>query len=338
MSEYILGIETSCDETSAAVVKGGVETLSNIVSSQIDIHQKYGGVVPEIASRKHIEAIIPVIEESLDKADIPLDKIDGIAVTRGPGLVGALLVGVATAKSISFVKGVPLMGINHIESHIYANFLSNRNIPFPLVCLIVSGGHTDLVYMPEHGIYELLGKTRDDAAGEAFDKAARVLGLGYPGGPVIDRMAQKGDGSKIRFPRAFLESGSYDFSFSGLKTAVLKKAEQLDQDTNSAITYEDLAASFQDAVAEVLVRKTIAAAESKNVKSIIASGGVAANSQLRTSLEEEACKKGYYFHVPPLSLCTDNAAMVACLGHYKHKAGIFSGLDLNALANYPLGK
>ncbi len=338
MSEYILGIETSCDETSAAVVKGGVEALSNIVSSQIDIHQKYGGVVPEIASRRHIEAIIPVIEESLDKADISLDKIDGIAVTRGPGLVGALLVGVATAKSISFVKGVPLMGINHIESHIYANFLSNRNIPFPLVCLIVSGGHTDLVYMPEHGIYELLGKTRDDAAGEAFDKAARVLGWGYPGGPVIDRMAQKGDGSKIRFPRAFLESGSYDFSFSGLKTAVLKKAEQLDQDTNSAITYEDMAASFQDAVAEVLVRKTIAAVESKNVKSIIAAGGVAANSQLRASLEEEACKKGYYFHVPPLSLCTDNAAMVACLGHYKHKAGIFSGLDLNALPNYPLGK
>ena len=337
MADLILGIETSCDETSAAVVADGRHLLSNIVASQISVHEKYGGVVPEIASRKHIEAIIPVIEEALSVAGVTLDDLAGIAVTRGPGLVGALLVGVAAAKSIAYVKKIPLMGINHIESHIYANFLDNPDISFPVVCLIVSGGHTDLVYIPRHGEYELLGKTRDDAAGEAFDKVARTLGLGYPGGPIMDRLAKTGNPDAVKLPRAYLENGSYDFSFSGLKTAVMQ-AEQRADKQNQRIPIEDMAASFQSAVVEVLVNKTLAAAREKNAVSIIIAGGVAANSELRSSLEKKARAEGFCFHKPPMELCTDNAAMVACLGYYQWTMKRYAGLDLNAVPSLPLGQ
>ncbi len=337
MRNLILGIETSCDETSAAVVEDGRTLLSNIVASQIDIHQKYGGVVPEIASRKHIEAIIPVIEEALTSADISLDDLSAVAVTRGPGLVGALLVGVAAAKSIAYTKKIPLLGINHIESHIYANFLDNPDIPFPVVCLIVSGGHTDLVYIPEHGEYERMGKTRDDAAGEAFDKVARALGLGYPGGPIIDQLASAGNPNAVQLPRAYLESGSYDFSFSGLKTAVMQ-AVQRSTKMEEPIGMADMAASFQGAVVEVLVNKTIAAAKEKQAASVIIAGGVAANSELRRRLSEAALAAGFTFHKPPMELCTDNAAMVACLGYYQWTKKRFAGLDLNAVPSLPLGQ
>jgi N6-L-threonylcarbamoyladenine synthase len=337
MAKLILGIETSCDETSAAVVADGRHLLSNIVASQIDIHQKYGGVVPEIASRKHIEAIIPVIEEALSTAGAALSDLSAIAVTRGPGLVGALLVGVAAAKSIAYAKRIPLLGINHIESHIYANFLDDPDIPFPVVCLIVSGGHTDLVYIPEHGEYELMGRTRDDAAGEAFDKVARALGLGYPGGPIIDQLASRGNPKAVKLPRAYLESGSYDFSFSGLKTAVMQATKRANI-TGVDISMEDMAASFQTAVVEVLVDKTMAAAKGKKAASIIIAGGVAANSELRTSLEKAALAAGFCYHKPPMELCTDNAAMVACLGYYQWTMKRFAGLDLNAVPSLPLGQ
>jgi N6-L-threonylcarbamoyladenine synthase len=332
MSVIILGIETSCDETSAAVVADGHRVLSNVIASQIDIHQKYGGVVPEIASRKHVEAILPVIREALEQAQVKLEDIDGVAVTRGPGLVGALLVGVAAGKSIAYVRGIPLLGINHIESHIYANFLDHPDIPFPIVCLIVSGGHTELVYMPAHGVYEPLGKTRDDAAGEAFDKVARALGLGYPGGPIMDALAATGSSQGIVLPRAYLEPGSFDFSFSGLKTAVMHRMEAAPD-----IPLANMAAAFQEAVTDVLVVKTMAAARSKQAATILVAGGVAANSHLRNILRKQAEKEGFIFNIPPLVYCTDNAAMVACLGYYQLQAGRYAGLDLNAVPDLPLG-
>jgi len=337
MSELLLGIETSCDETSAAVVRDGREILSNIIASQIDIHRKYGGVVPEIASRKHLESVLPVIQEALDAAGAELADLTGVAVTRGPGLVGALLVGVAAAKSIAYVRRLPLLGVNHIEGHVYANFLANPEIEFPQLCLIVSGGHSDLVLVHGHGHYEPLGRTRDDAAGEAFDKVARVMGLGYPGGPLIDKLAKSGNPQAVDLPRVRLENGSYDFSFSGLKTAVINywhRSQQKGEPVNQA----DLAASFQQAVVDVLVEKTIAAARQYRIGHIMLAGGVAANSALRANLRTAAAADGLSLTVPPLVLCTDNAAMIACAGYYRLRRGKTASLALNAVPYLKLGE
>ncbi|GAB6179604.1 tRNA (adenosine(37)-N6)-threonylcarbamoyltransferase complex transferase subunit TsaD [Desulfotomaculum defluvii] len=337
MSITILGIETSCDETSAAVLVDGVDLRSNIVASQIEIHKKFGGVVPEVASRKHLENVHPVIIEALDKAGINLADLDAVAVTYGPGLVGALLVGVAAAKAMAYSLDIPLIGVNHLEGHIAANFLAQPDLQFPLLCLVVSGGHSDLVYLPNRGEYKLLGRTRDDAAGEAFDKIARSMGLGYPGGPLIDKLAKMGNPQAIRFPRAYLEEGSFDFSFSGLKSAVLNylnRAKMLNEEINQA----DLAASFQRAVVEVLVDKTIQAARQTGVKTLVVAGGVAANQGLRELLQERAPSVGCQVFFPPLNLCTDNAAMIACAGYYKFLRGDFAPLTLNAVPGLPLGE
>ncbi|NLJ76080.1 MAG: tRNA (adenosine(37)-N6)-threonylcarbamoyltransferase complex transferase subunit TsaD [Peptococcaceae bacterium] len=337
MGVNILGIETSCDETAAAVVVDGAEIRSNIISSQVDVHQKFGGVVPEIASRKHLELITPVIEEAMEESGLKFADLDAVAVTYGPGLVGALLVGVAAAKALAYGLDLPLLGINHIEGHIYANFAVTPDLEFPLVCLVVSGGHTDLVYMEKHGNYQVLGKTRDDAAGEAFDKVARTLGLGYPGGPLIERLAQSGDPGAIELPRAYLEKGSLDFSFSGLKSAVinfLHRARQRGEQVNQA----DLAAGFQQAVADVLVDKTIEAAKGAGVSTILLAGGVAANSKLRKDFMDKAGHLSLRVHVPPLILCTDNAAMIACAAYYKFLRGSFAPLTLNAVPSLKLGE
>lgn len=337
MSITILGVETSCDETAAAVLVDGVELRSNIVASQVEVHKKFGGVVPEVASRKHLENVNPVIMEALDKAGITLRDITAVAVTYGPGLVGALLVGVAAAKALAYALDIPLIGVNHLEGHIAANFLARPDLEFPLLCLVVSGGHSDLVYMPHRGVYQPLGRTRDDAAGEAFDKVARAMGLGYPGGPLIDKLARQGDPEAIKFPRAFLEEGSLDFSFSGLKSAVLNylnRARMLNEEINMV----DLAASFQRAVVEVLVDKTIVAAERCEVKTIMMAGGVAANGGLRSLLEQRAADVGCRVVYPPLNLCTDNAAMIACAGYYKFLRGDFAPLTLNAIPGLPLGE
>jgi N6-L-threonylcarbamoyladenine synthase len=330
-----LGIETSCDETSAAVLDGGKNILSNVITSQMELHKKYGGVVPEIASRKHIENIIPVIQEALDKAGVTLDDIDSIGVTYGPGLVGALLVGLSTAKAVAYGRNIPLIGVNHIEGHIYANFLEDPELAPPFVCLIVSGGHTHLVYMKDYGEYEILGITRDDAAGEAFDKTARVLGLGYPGGPVIDKLAAKGNPEAYAFPRAYLEPDSLDFSFSGVKTAVLNLINSMKQKGREVNT-ADVAASFQEAVVEVLVEKTLKAAERKNAGTIVLAGGVAANSRLRGLLIERAEGVGLRVRYPSPVLCTDNAAMIASCAYFRYVKGERSALSLNAVANLGL--
>lgn len=332
----ILAIETSCDETSVAVIEDGKKILTNIISSQIPCHQKFGGVVPEIASRKHVELINGVIEEALQEAKLNFDQIDAVAVTYGPGLVGALLVGVSAAKALAYTLEVPLIGVNHMEGHIYANFLSH-DLEFPVVCLVVSGGHTEIIHISGHGQYENLGKTRDDAAGEAFDKVARALGLGYPGGPLIDKLAKEGNPEAITLPRAFLEEGSLDFSFSGLKSAVLNhlnRASQKGEEVNKA----DLAASFQRSVTDVLVVKTIAAAQKAKVSKVILAGGVAANNELRSRLEAEANKVGIKIYYPPLVLCTDNAAMIGSAAYYKYLRGEFAPLNLNALPNLKLGE
>ncbi|NQS75156.1 MAG: tRNA (adenosine(37)-N6)-threonylcarbamoyltransferase complex transferase subunit TsaD [Peptococcaceae bacterium] len=337
MGVNILGIETSCDETAAAVVVNGAEIRSNIISSQVDVHQKFGGVVPEIASRKHLELITPVIEEAMEEAGLEFADLDAVAVTYGPGLVGALLVGVAAAKALAYGLDLPLLGINHIEGHIYANFAVTPGLEFPLVCLVVSGGHTDLVYMEKHGSYQVLGKTRDDAAGEAFDKVARTLGLGYPGGPLIERLAQSGDPGAIELPRAYLEKGSLDFSFSGLKSAVinfLHRAGQRGEEVNQA----DLAAGFQQAVADVLVDKTIEAAKGAGVSTILLAGGVAANSKLRADFMDQAGRRSLQVHVPPLILCTDNAAMIACAAYHKFLRQSFAPPTLNAVPGLKLGE
>lgn len=333
----LLAIETSCDETSAAVVKNGTEILSNIISSQIEFHRKYGGVVPEVASRKHIEVIALVVKEALENAKTDFKHIDAIAVTYGPGLVGSLLVGLCYAKALAYSLKKPLIGVNHIEGHIYANFLkvpsTKSQAPrFPLLCLVVSGGHTNLILMKGHGQYETLGRTRDDAAGEAFDKVARFLGLGFPGGPVIDEIAKRGNPRAIEFPRAMMsEEYGYDFSFSGVKTAVVYHVKKKGLPSGKAL--DDLVASFQSAVVDMLVIKTIKAAKEKKVKTIALAGGVSANSELRRRLKESAEGEGLEVMIPPIELCTDNAAMIGCAGYYRLKRREHSDLNLTAVAN-----
>ncbi|WP_400245191.1 tRNA (adenosine(37)-N6)-threonylcarbamoyltransferase complex transferase subunit TsaD [Niallia sp. JL1B1071] len=323
----IMGMETSCDETAVSIVKNGTEILSNIVASQIESHKRFGGVVPEIASRHHVEQITLVMEEALSKADVTYEEIDAIAVTEGPGLVGALLIGVNAAKAISFAHDIPLVGVHHIAGHIYANQLVD-NLEFPLLALVVSGGHTELVVMREHGHFEVIGETRDDAAGEAYDKVARTLNLPYPGGPHIDRLAAEGNPKAVKLPRAWIE-GTYDFSFSGLKSAVINTVHNAEQ-RGEVIRPEDLAASFQESVVEVLVSKTVEAAEQYQVKQVVLAGGVAANKGLRTALVDKFKEMDFVkLTIPPLALCTDNAAMIAAAGTIFFEKGQRAQLDLN---------
>ncbi|WP_096186824.1 tRNA (adenosine(37)-N6)-threonylcarbamoyltransferase complex transferase subunit TsaD [Evansella halocellulosilytica] len=322
----ILGIETSCDETSAAIVKNGRDILSNVVSSQIESHKRFGGVVPEIASRHHVEQITYIIEEAMKEADVTFDDVDGIAVTEGPGLVGALLVGVNAAKALAFAQEKPLIGVHHIAGHIYANHIV-QELSFPLLTLVVSGGHTELIYMDEHASFHVIGETRDDAVGEAYDKVARTLGLPYPGGPHIDKLAHEGEVT-IDFPRAWLEDDSYDFSFSGLKSAVINKLHNAKQ-KNEELLVENVAASFQESVIDVLVTKTMKAAEEKQVNQLLLAGGVAANKGLRQKLTEACEQHGIHLTIPPLSLCTDNAAMIASAGTILYEQGVRSDDRLN---------
>ncbi len=337
MDVTILSIETSCDETSAAIVKNGREVLSNMIYSQIDIHKKFGGVVPEVASRNHVEKISQVVDEAMEEASVGFDDIDGIAVTYGPGLVGALLVGVSYAKGLSFTLNKPLVPVNHIEGHICANFIAHKDLEPPFISLVVSGGHTHIVHIKDYGDYEILGKTRDDAAGEAFDKVARSLGLGYPGGPLIDKLAKIGNERAIEFPRVYLEKDSLDFSFSGIKSAVLNYLNQQKQ-KNLPIVDEDVAASFQKAVVEVIADKVIVAAERVGVDTIVLAGGVAANSGLRKEFEEKLENKAIDFKFPPIILCTDNAAMIGSAGYYEYINGQFADQTLNAISNLKLGQ
>ena len=321
----ILGIETSCDETAAAVVKEGTTLASSIVASQIEVHHRYGGVVPELASRKHIEAIIPVVDESLHKADLSLKDIDAIAVTRGPGLVGALLVGFAFAKACAYALEIPWVGVNHLEGHINSVFLEPNPPTFPFVALLVSGGHTGIYHVTSHTTVELMGQTRDDAAGEAFDKVAKMLELGYPGGSVIDRISRAGDPDRIKFPRTYLDKSDFDFSFSGLKTAVNRYIMNHKDRIEDQIP--DIAAGFQEAVMDVLCYKAIRAAMVKGCDRIALVGGVAANSRLREKLRSDARRQGIRVHIPSLYLCGDNAAMIALIGYHYLNAGIVSGLQ-----------
>ncbi len=332
----IMSIETSCDETAVAIIKNGQEILADVVASQIATHQKFGGVVPEVASRKHLELINVVIDQALRESGLNFRDLTHYAVTYGPGLVGALLVGVSTAKALAFAAEKPLIGVNHIEGHVYANFLTNNDIQFPLVCLIVSGGHTNLVKILDHGQYEFLGATRDDAAGEAFDKIARALGLGYPGGPQIEKLAREGDPQAVELPRAWLEEGSFDFSFSGLKSAVLNYLNQCHM-KNIAVNKADVAASFQEAVLDVLVEKTMLAAQESQVKTVLLAGGVAANSFLRDKLKRRTQEVGIKLYYPPIKYCTDNAAMIGAAAHYKALRGEYADLDLNAVPNLKFG-
>lgn len=334
----ILAIESSCDETAAAVVKNGREVCSNIISSQIDLHTLYGGVVPEIASRKHIEKINQVIEEAIRVSGYELKDMDAIAVTYGPGLVGPLLVGVSEAKAISFATGIPLIGVHHIEGHISANYIENKELEPPFICLVVSGGHSHLVVVKDYGEYEIIGKTRDDAAGEAFDKVARAIGLGYPGGPKIDKLvAQEGNPDAIRFPRAKVEDSAYDFSFSGLKSAVLNYLNGC-QMKGEEVNIPDVAASFQQAVVDVLVEHAMHAVKQYEFDKFAIAGGVASNSALRKAFEERCKKENIEFYHPSPILCTDNAAMIGAAAYYEYQKGARSGLDLNAVPNLRLGE
>lgn len=333
----ILAIESSCDETAAAVVVNGRDVRSNIISSQIALHTLYGGVVPELASRKHIEKINQVILEALGTAGMKLEDMDAIAVTYGPGLVGALLVGVAEAKAISFASGIPLIGVHHIEGHISANYIENKELEPPFACLVVSGGHTHLVLVKDYGEYEILGRTRDDAAGEAFDKVARAIGLGYPGGPKIDKLSNEGNPDAIAFPRGHVGGSEYDFSFSGLKSAVLNYLNGAKMKGETVVA-ADVAASFQKAVVDVLVGHAMQACREYGFKKLAIAGGVASNSHLRAAFETECKKRKIEFYHPSPILCTDNAAMIGAAAYYEYKKGVRSGLDLNAVPNLKLGE
>ena len=332
----ILGIETSCDETSAAVVRNGREILSNIISSQVSLHQKYGGVVPEIASRRHLELILPVINQALDEAELTLKDIDAIGVTYGPGLVGSLLVGLSAAKALAFTLDKPLVGVHHIEGHIAANYLENPELKPPFIGLVASGGHSNVIYAMDYNSYEIMGETRDDAAGEAFDKIARALGLGYPGGPMIDKIAKEGRSDAINFPRVYFEQDSLDFSFSGLKTAALNYVNALEQ-KHERIPLNDVCASFQQAVVDVLVNNTFKAAIKRGVKDVCMAGGVAANSALRECMKNAAEKNGFNLFYPKPVLCTDNAAMIGSAAYFELLKGNISSLYLNAEPGLRLG-
>lgn len=333
----ILAIETSCDETSAAVVRDGRQVLSNVISTQIDIHKKFGGVVPEVAARKHLENVNIVVQEALQQAEIKLDEIDAIAVTSGPGLVGALLIGLTTAKALAYSINKPLIGVNHIEGHIAANYIQHKELKPPFVCLVASGGHSHIVKVRDYDSFEILGRTRDDAAGEAFDKIARALGLGYPGGPLIDMLSVQGNPRAINFPRAFLEEGSYDFSFSGLKSATLNYLNSIKM-KEEEINVADVAASFQAAVVEVLAEKLVRAAIEHNSRYAVLAGGVAANTSLRQELKRLGEQKGIEVLYPAPILCTDNAAMIGSAAYYRFLKGIYSDLTLNARPNLSIGE
>lgn len=324
---YILAIETSCDETAVAIIKDGKEIISNVVASQIESHKRFGGVVPEVASRHHVEQVTYILEEALSKADMTMKEMDAIAVTEGPGLVGALLVGVSVAKALAFSHQLPLIGVHHIAGHIYANQLLEP-FEFPLLSLVVSGGHTELILMKEHGVFEVIGETRDDACGEAYDKVARTIGVPYPGGPLVDKLAQTGEDT-LNFPRIYLEEDSYDFSFSGLKSAVINTVHNAKQ-KGEVLKKEDIARSFQESAVEVLVHKTKKAAQAFQVKQVIVAGGVAANSRLREALTETFSETDMHLAIPPLALCTDNAAMIGAAGYIAYQKGNRAGLDLNA--------
>ncbi|MDI6901298.1 MAG: tRNA (adenosine(37)-N6)-threonylcarbamoyltransferase complex transferase subunit TsaD [Anaerosomatales bacterium] len=334
-TDLVLAIETSCDETAAAVMRGGRELLSSVVATQVDFHARFGGVVPEIASRKHTEAIVGVAEEALARAGVSLGDLDALAVTRGPGLIGALVVGVAYAKGLALATGLPLVGVNHLEGHIFANRLADPELEAPLLALLVSGGHTAIVHVPEWGRYEVLGQTLDDAAGEAFDKVAKVLGLGYPGGPAIARLAGEGDPAAVDFPRAMMRSGDYDFSLSGLKTAVITYVDR-ERRAGRDVRLPDVAASFQAAVVDVQIAKTVRAALERGVEWVCLAGGVAANAALREGLRAELAEHGIRLSVPPFDLCTDNAAMIAAAAHFRLRRGGFLGLEAEATASLPL--
>ena len=331
-----LAIESSCDETSASILKNGRDVLSNIISTQIETHKKFGGVVPEVASRKHIENIDEVVQEALDTANMGFKDIDHIAVTYGPGMAGALLVGLSHAKALAYTLDIPLVGVNHIEGHVSANYIAHKDLKPPFITLIVSGGHTHLVEVKDYGVYEILGRTRDDASGEAFDKIARAMGLGYPGGPIIDKLAKLGNKHSIEFPRANMDE-EYDFSFSGLKSAVLNylNAKKM---KNEEIIVEDVAASFQEAVVEVLSTKAVKAAIDKNYKIIALAGGVACNSALREKITKMAKEHGIEVKYPPAVLCTDNAAMIGCAGYYNYINGRRDDMSLNAVPGLKIGQ
>lgn len=331
-----LAIESSCDETAVAVLKNGREVLSNIINTQMDLHKKFGGVVPEVASRKHIENIDSVLEEALEKANITLNDIDHIAVTYGPGLVGALLVGLSHAKALAYTLNKPLVGVNHIEGHVSANYIEHKDLKPPCITLIVSGGHTHLVEVKDYGEYEILGRTRDDASGEAFDKIARAMGLGYPGGPIVDRLAKEGNKNAIDFPRAFKDDG-YDFSFSGLKSAALNYLNGKKM-KNEEIVVEDVCASFQEAIVDILSSKAIKAAKEKGYNTVTLAGGVACNSALREKITELGKVNNIDVKYPPLVLCTDNAAMIGCAGYYNYINGRRDDMSLNAVPNLKIGQ
>ena len=326
----ILAIETSCDDTSVAIVEDGRKVLANVISSQIDIHNAFGGVVPEIASRCHLEFIIPALDEAFGKSGLGWENIDAVACTNRPGLIGSLIVGVSAAKAIALSRNIPLIGVHHLEGHLYANWLMGEEISFPLVCLIVSGGHSDIIYMKDHGKYEIMARTRDDAAGECFDKSARALGLGYPGGPVIDRYAKNGNEKAILFPKGHIDN-SLDFSFSGLKTAVLRYIEKTPD-----YSVADVCASLERNICETLTKRTFEASKIKQTKQILVAGGVAANSMLQRMMKNKAEAKGLNICIPKPVLCTDNAAMIGAAAYFNYMNGLCDGLDLDAFANEPL--
>ena len=337
MSTTILSIESSCDETAAAIVVDGREVKSNIIYSQIELHKLYGGVVPEIASRKHVEKVNQVIRAAIEEAHVTWDDIDAVAVTYGPGLVGALLVGVSAAKAVAYAKKKPLVGVHHIEGHIAANYIEHPDLEPPFMCMVASGGHSHLVYVKDYTTFEIVGRTRDDAAGEAFDKVARAIGLGYPGGPKIDKLAKEGNKEAIHFPRAFMEDAPYDFSFSGLKSAVLNYLNGCEM-KHPEINRADVAASFQQAVVDVLTDNSVRAAKAYGCKKLALAGGVASNSSLRENMQRVASEQGLQFYYPSPIFCTDNAAMIGVAGYYEYLAGTRSGLDLNAVPNLKLGE